>query len=581
MIVAQLGFRAWAVLPSWFYTDDYRLMLDAQDAGLSLNYLLTPFDSQFMPFGRLLVWVVSSSGTMNWGLAATTTLLLQAAAGAACLWMLVSLFGARWAILAPLAIYLTSVLTMPALMWWAAAVNQIPLQIVFFVTLTTWVRYLRSRRLRWLGLTALTLAVGLLCYVKAILIVPVLLFVALMYFGEGPPLTRLRSLLRSYWPAVVAVTPLALGYLVFYRTSVPQPFEDSGEPLIGEVADSMLGTSLSTGLLGGPWQWWNTNAPIVLADPPEWTVHASWVIIAFLVAYSVLLRSRALRGWLLLAGYAFALFLLLVTSRGQLFGRLAGLEYRYLTDISCVVALVLGLVFLRLRGAPGSSRAREEPLIRVRVAPVPIALFVAAVSIGGLVSSTLYVSYWHHDNAGRSYLKNLEQSLGGLERPPQLASQTLPSDVMPAYTKPDNQSSRLLKLFGKDSEFPESTEQLLIIDDSGHLVPAEVTDTFTSTPGPTPGCGWKITPPGRTIALTGETFDWSWWVKIGYLASNGSPVTVRAGQSRVETRIRTGLHTLFVRADGEFDSITITGLDAGTTMCVDRIDVGDPEPPEE
>ena len=52
--------------------------------------------------------------TLNWTLAATLTLGVQLLASAACLWMLVTLFGARWGILAPLALYLTSALSLPA-----------------------------------------------------------------------------------------------------------------------------------------------------------------------------------------------------------------------------------------------------------------------------------------------------------------------------------------------------------------------------------------------------------------------------------------------------------------------------------
>jgi hypothetical protein len=76
MIAGQLIFRGWALYPSWFFTDDYRLMYDARAQGLGWDYLTRPFDSQFMPFGRLLVWVVTASGSMNWFLAASLTLLL-------------------------------------------------------------------------------------------------------------------------------------------------------------------------------------------------------------------------------------------------------------------------------------------------------------------------------------------------------------------------------------------------------------------------------------------------------------------------------------------------------------------------
>ena len=42
-----------------------------------------------MPGSRALVWLVESSGPLNWGLAATVTLVVQAVASLAALWMLV------------------------------------------------------------------------------------------------------------------------------------------------------------------------------------------------------------------------------------------------------------------------------------------------------------------------------------------------------------------------------------------------------------------------------------------------------------------------------------------------------------
>jgi hypothetical protein len=578
MIAGQLIFRGWALYPSWFFTDDYRLMYDARAQGLGWDYLTRPFDSQFMPFGRLLVWVVTASGSMNWFLAASLTLLLQALASAACLWMLVSLFGPRWGVLAPLGLYLTSVLTLPALMWWAAGINQIPLQAAFFVAVTAWVRHLRSGRRRWLFLVVGTVAFGLLCYVKALLIVPVLGYVSIAYFAQGNLSDRVVTAVRSWWAQGALALVLVMGYLAYYTTAVPQPFVAKSGSVAAEVADAMLGTSMATGILGGPWRWWRTSPPIVLASPPSWTVHASWVLIALLVLYAALRRHRTLRGWFLLAAYGGALYVLLATSRGQTFGRLAGLEYRYLTDAACVLALVVGLVFLELLDAPDSSQPRSVPLINLGIDRRWVAAVVAVVVLGGLVSSWRYVGYWHRDNASRAYVKTLQSNLSTKGPAPQLAGQTLPDVVMPEYTKPYNSASRFVRLLSPDVTFPSASGRLQVIDEQGRLQPAQIKTAVRSVAGPVDDCGWKVTAPGADIPLEARTFDWHWWLRIGYLGSQDSPIVVTVGENRREALLRRGLHSLYVEVDGVFDSVSLTGLEQGTTVCVDTIEVGDPVP---
>ena len=580
LVGAQVIFRGWALYPSWFFTDDYRLLHDARSEGMSWAYLVRPFDSQFMPFGRFVVWLVSTSHGLDWTLAVTLTLLLQLAAGCACVWMLVTLFGARWGVLAPLTLYLTSVISLPALMWWAASVNQVPMQVAFFVGVGAWVRHLRTRSPGWLAVTLLAVGFGLLCYVKVLFLVPVLAYLAVAYFAQGTLRERLVGTARTYWPAVLTGGVLSVAYVVHYVSAVPQPFRPARENHVLEVADSMLGTILPTGVLGGPWHWYRTSPPIVLGSPPVWTVHLSWVLVVLVVLYSVLRRARAGRGWVLLASYGLALFALLATSRGQLYGRFAGLEYRYLTDVVCVLALTVGLVFLELNGAPDSSRPRPAPLLAVRLRPGVAALAVALVAAGGMLSSTGYVGYWHHDNAGRGYVKNLQAALAGSERVPALAAQTIPGNVMPDYTRPDNDSRRFASLLQQRVSFPATSDRLQVIDGAGRLAPASIRTGVRSRPGPLDGCGWKVRAAGRDIALTGRTFDWQWWLRIGYLSSADSAVVVTAGDTRRATVVRKGLHSLYVRADGRFDTVSVSGLGDGVTLCVDTIEVGDPVPPE-
>ena len=83
---------------------------------------------------------------------------------------------------------------------------------------------------------------------------------------------------------------------------------------------------------------------------------------------------------------------------------------------------------------------------------------------------------------------------------------------------------------------------------------------------------------GRNVELTGTAFPWVWWIRVGYLGSKDSPVVVTAGSSTVATTVEAGVNSLYVKVEGSFDSIRIDGLDPGTTLCVDNIEVGQPTP---
>jgi hypothetical protein len=576
LILVQAGFRAWALYPSWFFTDDFRLLYDAQHASMSIAYLVRPFDSQFMPVGRFVAWVVAESGPVNWPLAASITMGLQVLASATCLWMLVTLFGGRPGILAPLAIYLFSAVTVPAMMWWAASLNQLPLQVVMFGSCALTVKYLRSRRLSTLALTVVVLLVGLLAYVKTLLVLGVLAFLALAYFSEGSLRRRVAIAARMYWPAVAATVALGAGFVAYYILSVPQPFEASTERKFVELADSMIGTAFVTGAVGGPWSWWDTNAPLVLAGPPSMAVHLAWAGAAIVIVYGHLRRERTLRAWTLLGSYLLALLALLMTSRGVLYGGLAGLDYRYLTDAVPVLTLVLGLVFLPLQGSVQSSAARDAPFLTISAPTWITSLLILGVTVGGLVSTYAYVGYWHRDNKASEFLQRTGADLESSRNVVHLADRPLPGRVMPDYTKPYNSVARIVTLLPGRATFPPVSPRLSVVGDNGGVYRASIEAGLTSEPGPEPGCGWRIEDDGGVVPLAGTAFEWTWWVRVGYLASSSSAVTVTTGETSVDTRITKGTHSLFLKVQGTFDEIEIDGLDQGAVMCVDVIEVGQP-----
>lgn len=583
VLVGGLLGRIWAVQGSWFYTDDHRLVRDGL-ATDSPARLLDPFDSQLMPLGRALAWLVSTTSPDRWALAATTTVVLHLLASLACLAMLVVLVGVRWRVVVLLALYQTSAVVLPATMWWAAALNQLPLQAVLMGSVATWVLHLRSGRRRWAAATAVLVGVGLLAYVKAVLVPLVLAALLLGWFTDGGPWQRVRAAVRGHWQSALALGTLGAVFSVYYLTQVPQVFVESqtGEQVADDLAGSMLGSTLPVGLLGGPWRWDTSNPPTSYADPPGWAVALSWVVLLSLVAGLALLRRRTGRAWLLLGGYAAVAFVLVLTSRAQVVGGVVGLEYRYLTDVLPVALLALVLATTRVEGAVGSSEpraARPTPFAApyAKVVPTVTALLVAVVLVGGVLSSVAYVRTWHQDNPGEAYLVTARETLAG-RGSLDLADQVVPPEVVPGYQFPANTTKLLLPLQVPGLRFPEVTDDLVVLDDSGRAHRAEIDVAVDAPPGPEEDCGWRIGSAPVTIDLDGTAFDSTWWVHLGFAASTDDTVEVTVQDTTTRAAVRQGPNSLYWRVEAEIGSVTIGGLRSGTSLCVDVVEVGDAVP---
>jgi hypothetical protein len=576
MILAATAFNSWALFNSWFYGDDYVLLVRADQGRLGLDYLLEPHDARLLPGTRLIAWAVRAA-EMSWPLAAAITLVLKAAAAAAAAWMLFRLFGSRWAALAPLALYLTTATTVAAMMWWTASLNQTPVQISFFVAVGAWVEYLRTRRFRWLSVTVVALVFGLLFFTKVLLVVGVMGYLAVAYFATGSLWARLRSVAANYWPTVVAGLLVVGGYLLSASTvEAERPFRAFSAAAAGKVADSMLGKAFPTGILVGPWTWDRFAPPGSVADPPAWAATLAWVVLALVVAYGFLRRERTLRAWGLLGCYLAALLALMVLSRGQQFGGIVGLEYRYFTDAACAVALCLGLAFLPLRGAVEPSRIRSDPYLRFALSPQASVVLVCAVALSGMLSSASYVRNWHNGNLSEVWVKTLRGELrrqGAVD----LVDRPVPNGVIGAYFAPDNRLARLTPLLSDGPRFPEWSSDLKVVADDGTVRQALIESDF-GRERLDRDCGWKVEEDGRTIRMPRQLFPWTWWIRIGYLASDASPVTVSTSGQDVEASVEAGLGSLYVQVDGAVGDVRIDGLDDDVTLCVGVVEVGEPFP---
>lgn len=573
LLATQLAFRAWAAWSSWYLRDDLLLLHDASDR--SWQYLVEPYAGHVLPGGKLIVAAVAAAGGAQWWPAVVALLAMQLIASATCWWMLVTLFGHRWSVLPLFGLYLVLVPSLTAYMWLSAAILYLPLQAALAAGVAAWVLFCREGRTRWLVVTLLSLLMGLFFWQKAIFLLPLVAYLSFAYFNVRP-LALLRSRGQKVGWGLVGLALVGGAYSAYYLARVPSEVSAVTPRMMGELADVMLGETLVTGLVGGPWRWSEDSSPNSLADPADWMVHLAWLLVSAVAAYTILRRRRAWRAWALLIGYAFGTYLLVLGGRASNFGADIGAEARYLAELPLLAALCLGLACLDLPGASGSSETRQAPLV-ARLPRAAVATVGCFVVLGSVYSSTTYVLPWHRADAAPAFFDTFGAEMNARGRV-DLVDSNAPVDVMPQFYAPRNAMSYLAPLVTSFARFPPRTSDLAIVAPDGSLRQVIIDHGVDSRPGPLAGCGWKVTGKDRSIPLNAPAFDYFWWVRIGYLASASSPVTISAGPNDIGTYVRKGLNNLYLKVQGGFDQVTIRGLDPGTTLCVDTVEVGQPEP---
>lgn len=583
LVVVQLAFRSWALLGGWFYADDFEFLGDATGTDLTLDFLLTPHDSQLMPGGVLASWLVARSGPFDWGAAAAVVLVLQLLANLACWHVLVRLFGLRARCLPLLALYLFSPMTLPAFMWWSAAVNAVPVQLAFFLAVAAHVTYLRTGRLRHAVGAVLAICLGLAFFVKGVLVLAPLVLLTLGWFTDRSTSwpRRVREAAVRYRWAWLLYGAVVAAYSVVYLRLAPNPVATDAPIPYGDVADAMLRFSFGPALLGGPWEWSIANPPLGLVATPAWAANLAWVLLVVVVV--VVARSRPVRWFALLivAVQLATAYVLLARGRGGAAGGFAGLELRYLADSLPVVVLALGLWLLPLTdGRPAERRGPVVLQVPRWSAKGWLAVALTLAVLGGsAVSSVRYAAFWRDDFPAKGYTETV---LGESGRQPLLVVDVpVPELVMPAVTYPSNLPSRLFAHLGEDRvRAVTSGNDLDMLSGFGQPFPAVVSPGATSSPGPLADCGYAVGAEATQIALQGAPQDYFWWLQVSYLAGADGTLVVEVGGDRHELAVRAGAHRLFLQGEGGTADLALRTTEAATVLCVDQVTVGDIRPLE-
>lgn len=606
LIAIQLIFRAWATYGSWFMWDDYIFLADVARGNDDWSWLFHSHFSLFMPVSFLLVKVVGGFGAFDWGLVGTQILILQALASLACWWMLRKVFGDHFKILIPLAFYLFVPFTIPATVWWSVAINQYPHHLAIFGAITAHVAYERNRKLRFVFIATVFLALGFGSYIKAPLIVVVLIALSWGFFTLGPLRKRAGQLLRN-WPAWTLYALATVGYAFIWRHQqvgyAPRQSCELPDAIVTSILDS-----IGTGMVGGPWRWklWTGGidpfiaaskcvpqvykgdpslvvggAPQSLLAPPLIGLIGAWLVIAGIAFYLWAHYRNALTSLWFVLPYAALTAALVYAGRAGTFGsQVSAREIRYFSDLAAIMALAIGTMLLPIFGAKVSRTPREDPHLLV-TAPRWVLIAGAAVFVVGSVQSSIaYVSPWHAKTDAvafpeRVFVSNVQRQISHLPdrtESVEIADVALPVRVANPVIYPYNLPSRKFASLFPALAAVKFGNDLKILNSTGEIRDAFIPELPRSESGPVKDCGFLVQGGETTIPIV-PVVNLPWWVTIDYLASADGIVRIRAGDTEENLPVKSGLHALYFQTTGSIEDVTISTFQ-GITVCADNVRVG-------
>lgn len=582
LIAAQLVWRHDLLDRAYFINDDYIYLYRAVTQHLGWDYLMYNYDGQLMPVGFAIVWVLAHLAPLNWTAATAVTLALQAAASLALLYALRVLFGTRWLILLPLALYLVTPLTVPTLGWWAASLNNLPMQIAVPLAVGWHVRYLRRGQVRYAVLAAAAILFAQASYLKGGIIPLVLLALTSAYFVSGTWDRNLLTALRRHgrvWALYGGLMALqVVVYLMRWnsgtRTHLLSP--KFGQSL--SFTWRLAGETFVTYAVGGPWTWVTAGVNYGTPRPSATQVVAGWLVLLALVVISVRYRRVAYRAWVILFAYVLVADVLPpLLGRMAVIGPIIGFETRYVADAAPLVAILGALAFLPLAG---EKRPYVRPLPTGQAVPVLAGLACGAYAVAAVWSVHSYGKLLG-DTRGASYVANARQSLRhvpanadvyprrmpGYVMDPLFAGRALSPDLLAPVVPPRQRA-------GLERQGP--TETPLVLDDTGRLKPAKVVGPASGAPAPGHAC-WETTFGSVQIPMNSHVTDGTWTVQLSYLAAAPAKVVVDLGDGHAVVPVTRKLGRVYFPISGSGDQIKITAPPA-SKLCVGDVTVGYTDP---
>lgn len=572
-----MAWHSWATLRGYFTQDDFIFIYSAGHHSLSLSYLFARHAGvHIMPGQFLLIWLVTRIAPLNYTVAVIPLLVLQALS-VALLWrVLVRLFDHSILLLVPFALYALSPLVFVSTLWWAVSLQLTPFFVVLFASVDHQVRFVQTgvRRHAWLALA--WVAVGVLFWEKAVVLILVLFGFSIALSSSGSLPQRVVRTVRRHWWLWSTYIAAAAAYALVYTLNAPASATQTtttGSQLASsqtvDLAHRMIVNVLLPGIFGGPW---NGHLGEVNTPSPTLLVLA-FGLVALAVGTSVARRgSRAAIAWVVLGLYLVLDVALLAVARLHAWGPGIGSFPRFVADAVPIVTLCGALALLPLKGESDSASTPPERPSTWSDGEL-VALGLAAILVVGAVFTTAMSTSLHENAADRRFVAS---ATSAIKRNPGLVlfDGAVPADVLSPLFGPDWRASRVIGVTRPRPKFDLPTADLMVLDDLGVPRPVALTYAVHARPGPAKDCGYAVgagaTAIGLDVLATGKHLV----VEVIYFIGRSGDGRISSGNTSVRAHFEAGgVRAFYFVADGPFDKVAVEAP-PGNVVCIARVTVG-------
>lgn len=563
--------HAVVMLRGYFWQDDFLYVYRAATMPL-FEYLGQDYNGHFMPGQFLLAWMVTRWAPLNWEIAVLPLIALQIL-GYVLFWrLLVRMFGYRLEILLPFAVFVASPLVFAASSWWAYALQIAPFQVALIGALYAHVGYLQTRNPRQAIVGLVWTVAGLLFWEKALLIVPAV-FVVTVIFMDGGLVLRVVAAIGRYRRLWLGYASAVIVYMAVYLRAVGtgDGLETGGGDVV-TLSERMLLDTFLPGVLGAPWQALVSRNTALEDLPLDAIPLAAGIVAAGIVLAGLWVgRTRAVAAWALLLGYLACEVGLVAAFRLQFIGPVIGEDIRYVADAVPLAALCATLAFLR----PQISETAAPPP-RAGWPTITTLGFSAVITVIALFTIAAVTPLVSRD-AGRHYVKTAAKALRA-NPGTVLYDGPVPDDVMIGAFGRYARTSTIIAPLGLDVSFDQPTDDLRMLDETG--VPRHVVlkNTVKAPVGPVPNCGYRANQVSADITFRSKPAERRQVVRLGYFTNRIVAATVTVGNRQVRVTFLTSLNYLYLTVPTPSQVMSVDLAVNDTTVCITDVLIGTPRP---